>query len=135
MLAFERERIRREQSANDLHCFFERVDAILRREKRDTELGVLLVEPRGAVRQLESSARRVIDGDCFRREHGWMPVGHAGHEQSEANARSDTGKRGERRVSFETLPRSVAVHRLEVIEAPHAVEAEALGKTRSRGDL
>ena len=65
--------------------------------ERDAELGVLLVEPRRAVRQLEPTARRVVDRDRLGREHRRMAVRHAGHEQAEPDAFGDA--RSARRAS------------------------------------
>ena len=45
------------------------------------------------------------------------------------------GERGERRHAFEGLARSFAVHGLEVVEAPGAVEAEVLGELHAADDL
>ena len=98
------------------------------RRERDAELGVLLVEPRGAERQLEPAVRRVVDRERLRGEHRRVPVGHAGDEQAEPDARGLPGQRGERGHAVEGLARALAVHRLEVVEAPGAVEAELLGE-------
>src|SRR5690242_1425145 len=64
-----------------------------------------------------------------------MTVRDAGHEQTEPHACRDRGERGKRRVALEALARSAAVHRLEVIEPPDAVEAEVLGEPRPGRDL
>ena len=58
-----------------------------------------------------------------------MPVGHAGHEQAEPDVGGDAAPRRERGVALEALARSLAVHRLEVVEAPDAVEAELVGES------
>ena len=84
--ALEGEVVGGEEAAHDLHRFLERVDAVLQRRERDAELAVLVLEPRRAVRQLEPSARRVVDGDGLGREHRRMAVGHAGDEQAEPHA-------------------------------------------------
>ena len=47
----------------------------------------------------------------------------------------DAGQRRERRVALEALAGSLAVHRLEVVEAPHAVEAGLVGELRPVDDL
>ena len=96
---------------------------------------VLLVEPRRAERQLEPAVRRVVDRERLRGEHRRVPVGHAGDEQAEADARRDAGQRGERGHPLERLARPLAVHRLEVIEAPRAVEAQLLGELDAAHDL
>src|SRR5206468_7098104 len=62
-------------------------------------------------------------------------VRHARDEQPEAHAFGDPAPRGECRVPLEALSRSLAVHRLEVIETPDTVEAEVVGKARARRDL
>src|SRR4029077_10259439 len=64
-----------------------------------------------------------------------VPVGHAGDEQPEPDARRRAGQRGEGRHALERLPGAVAVQRLEVVEAPGAVEAEVLGETDPVDDL
>ena len=71
----------------------------------------------------------------LRGEHRRVPVGHAGHEQTEADPRRDAGQRGERGHPLERLARPLAVHRLEVIEAPRAVEAQLLGELHAAHDL
>ena len=45
------------------------------------------------------------------------------------------GERGEGRHPLEGLARAVAVHRLEMVEAPGAVEAELLGELDAADDL
>ena len=85
--------------------------------------------------ELEPATRRVVDGDRLGREHRRMAVGHAGHEQPEPDALGDAAQRGERGDALEALARAVAVHRLEVVEAPDAVEAELVGELRARRDL
>ena len=81
--------------------------------------------------ELEPAARRVVDRDGLGREHRRVAVGHAGDEQAEAHPLGDAAPRGERRVALEALPGAVAVHRLEVVEAPDAVEAEPVGELRA----
>ena len=91
---------------------------------------MLLVEPRGAVGELEAAAGRVVDRDRLGREHRGMAVGHAGDEQAEPDLGREAGQRGERGVALEALARALAVHGLEVVEAPEAVEAELVGEPR-----
>src|SRR5690606_20220882 len=52
----------------------------------------------------------------------------ARHQHAEAHLLGDAAQRRERGVRLEALPRPFAVHRLEVVEAPDAVEAELLGE-------
>ena len=98
------------------------------RRERDPELAVLLVEPRRAVRELEPPVRRVVDGDGLGREDRRVPVRHAGDEQPEPDPLGDPAPRGQRRVALEALAGTLAVHRLEVVEAPDPVEAELVGE-------
>ena len=95
------------------------------------ELAVLLVEPGGAVAELEPPARRVVDRDRLRREHRRVAVRHAGDEQPEPDVLGDPAPRGERRHALEALARALAVHGLEVIEAPDPVEAEPVREARA----
>src|SRR5262249_58894057 len=76
--------------------------------------------------------RDVIERDALRCEHGRVAVGHPVHERADAHLFSRGAPRGEHRLRLETLPWTLAVHRLEVIEAPHAVEAEALRELHAR---
>ncbi len=96
---------------------------------------VLPFEPRRADGELEPAGRRVVDRHRLGREHGRMPVGHSGDEQAEADALGDAAPGREGGVALEALPRAVAVHGLEVVEAPDAVEAEGVGEAGAVGDL
>ena len=96
---------------------------------------VLLVVPGGAERQVEPAVRRVVDGDRLGRQHRRVPVGHAGDEQAEPDARRHAGQCGQRRHALERLARPLAVHRLEVVEAPHAVEAQLLRELHPADEL
>ena len=62
----------------------------------EAELAVLCVEPGGTEREVEPSVRRVVDRDRLRREQRRVPVGHAGDEQPEPDARG--GRRRARRA-------------------------------------
>ena len=124
----EGEAVGRQQAAHDLHRFFEPVDALLQRGERNAERVVLPVEPRGAVGELEPAVRRVVDGDGLGREDRRVPVGHAGDEQPEPCALGDAAPCREGGVPFEALTRPVAVHRLEVVETPDAVEPQLVGE-------
>jgi hypothetical protein len=101
----------------------------------EAERAVLTLEPRGADRELEPAVRRVVDRDRLRGEQPERAIGEAGDEQTEAHARGDHGERRHRRVALEALARALAVHGLEVVEAPHAVVAEALGELRAVDDF
>ena len=74
-------------------------------------------------------------GERLGREHRRVPVGHAGDEQAEPDARRHAGQRGERGHALERLARALAVHRLEVVEAPDAVEAQLLGELHPADQL
>ena len=132
VLSLEREVVGREQPTHDLDRLFERVETIAQRRERDAELGVLFVEPRGTVGELEAPVRRVVDRDGLGREHRRMAIRHTGDEQAEPNVLRHSGERGECRVPLEALTRSRSVHRLEVVEAPHAVERGIIGKLCAR---
>ena len=56
-------------------------------------------------------------------------------ERAEAHALGDAGPRGERGHGLEALPRAVAVHRLEVVEAPRTVEAQVFGVPHAADEL
>ena len=77
----------------------------------------------------------MVDRDGLGRVHRRVPVGHAGDEQPEAHAFGDPAPRRERGVALEALARPLAVHRLEVVEAPDAIEAGVVGKLGARHDL
>ncbi|MEZ5143490.1 MAG: hypothetical protein R2726_13365 [Acidimicrobiales bacterium] len=124
-----------EEPGHDLEGVLEQVEARTERRERDPELVVLLVEPRGAERQDEPAVRRVVDGDRLRRQHRRVAVGHPGDEEAEPDPRGDAGQRGERRHALEGLTGSLAVHRLEVVEAPRALEAELLGQLDTADEL
>jgi hypothetical protein len=96
---------------------------------------VLLVEPRGAERELEAAVRRVVDRERLGGEHRRVPVRRAGDQQAQADARGLPGERGQRGHALEGLARPLAVHRLEVVEAPGPVEAEVLGELHAGDDL
>jgi len=51
------------------------------------------------------------------------------------DARGDPAEGSERGDAVERLARALAVHRLEVVEAPRPVEAEVLGEPHARDDL
>ena len=89
---------------------------------------VLLVEPGGAEREFEPAVRRMVDGQRFCREDRRVPVRHARHQQPEPDAGRHARQGRERRHAFECLARPLAVHRLEMVETPGAVEAELLGE-------
>ena len=57
------------------------------------------------------------------REHARVAVRHAGDEQAEPDARRGRRERGQRDHALEAVARTLAVHRLEVVEAPRAGEA------------
>lgn len=57
-----------------------------------------------------------------------MAVGDSGYQQAQPGAGGMAAERRERGVSFEALAGAFAVHGLEVIEAPHAVETGVIGK-------
>ena len=124
-----------EQPGHDLERVLEQREPLGQRRERDAELGVLLVEPGGAERQLEPAVRRVVDRDGLGGQHRRVAVGHTGDEQAEPDARRHAGERGERGHALERLARSLAVHRLEVVEAPHAVEAQLLRELHPADEL
>ena len=76
------------------------------RRERDAELGVLLVEPGRAERHLQPSVRGVVDGEHLRGEHRRVPVGRAGDEQPEPDARRLPGQRRERGDALVGLARA-----------------------------
>jgi hypothetical protein len=115
-----------EQAGHDLEGVLEPRVPLGQGRERDAELVVLLVEPRSAERQLQPAVRRVVDGERLGRQHRRVPVGHARDEQTEPDAGRHAGQRGERRHALEGLARPLAVHRLEVVEPPHTVEAQLL---------
>ena len=86
----------------------------------------------------ESSSRPwrgVVDGQRLRGEDRRMPVGHARDQQPEPDPRRQAGQRRERRHPLERLARPVAVHRLEMVESPGAVEAELLRQLNPADEL
>ena len=70
----------------------------------------------------------MVDRDGLGREHRRVPVGQPGHEQAEPDLLGVPGPGREGGHALEALTRAVAVHRLEVVEAPDAVEPEGLGE-------
>jgi len=69
-----------EEAGGDLEGVLEQVEELAGRRERDSELGVLLVVPRGAERQLEPPPGGVVDGEHLGGEHRGVPVGHPGDE-------------------------------------------------------
>ena len=124
-----------EEAGDDLEGVLQQVEALARRGEGDAELGVLLVEPGGAERELQAAVRGVVDGHGLGGEHRGVAVGGAGDEQAEADALGDAGEGGEGGHALEGLARALAVHGLEVVEAPGAVEAEPLGQLHAPDDL
>src|SRR3546814_3910715 len=104
----------------------EKVEALRRGRERDPELVVLLVVPSRAEGELQPTVRRMVDREGLRSQHGGVPVGDAGDEEAETDPRGHPRERRERGDPLEGLARAVAVHRLEVVEAPGPVEAELL---------
>ena len=96
---------------------------------------MLLVEPCGAEGQLEAAVAGVVDRHRLGRQHRRVAVGRPGHEQTETDARRLPGQRRQRRHPLEGLTGALAVHGLEVVEAPGAVEAEVLGEGDPAGQL
>src|SRR3954469_23146265 len=68
----------------------------------------------------------MVDGQRLGGEHRRMPVRHPRDQQAEPDARGHAGQRGQRGHALEGLAWPLAVHRLEVVEPPSAVEAEVL---------
>ena len=124
-----------EQAGDDLEGVVQQIEALGGRRERDAELVVLLVEPGGAEREFEPAVRGVVDGQRFRCEDGRVPVCHARHQQPEADTRRQAGQRRQSRHSLEGLARPVAVHRLEMVESPGAVEAEIFRQPYPAGEL
>ena len=124
-----------EQAGGDLEGVLEEVEALARRREWDAELVVLLVEPGRAEGHLEPPMGDVIDGQRLGGVDGRMAVGHPGDEQAEADSGGNTRQGGDVRHALEHLARPVAVHGLEMVEAPNAVEAELFGELRSPHDL
>jgi len=116
------------EARGDLQGVLEQIEALAGAREGDAELGVLSVVPGGAQRQLEASARGVIDGDHLVGEHRRVPVGHSGDEETQPDPRRHPGEDGQGGDAVEGLARSLPVHRLEVIEPPGTVEAEILGE-------
>ena len=135
VLAVEAEPVGGEQAAHDLHRFFERVDAVAEVRERDAERGVFLLEPRRAVREFEPAARRMVDGQRFGGEDRRVAVGEPGNEDAETHVGGDPTPRGQGGHGLEAFPGTLAVHRLEVVEAPDAVEAHGFRETRPIGVL
>ena len=123
------------QAGHDLEGVLEQVETFRRRGERNPELAMLLLEPRRAEGQLEAPMRRMVDGDCLCREHRRVPVRRAGDEEPEADARRHPTQCSQRRHALEGLARALAVHGLEVVEAPDAVEAEVLGEANPADEL
>src|SRR5207248_8114920 len=74
-----------EQALHDLERVLEQIEPGRRRRERDAQLDMLLVEPRGAERELETAMRRVVDRQRLRGEHRRMPVGDARNEKPETD--------------------------------------------------
>src|SRR6266567_7907972 len=64
-----------------------------------------------------------------------MAVRHAGDEEPEPDRARHAGEGGQRRHALEAVARSLAVHRLEVIEPPRAVESELLAQVCTTDEL
>src|SRR4029453_12971616 len=123
------------EPGHDLQGVLQQVEALAGGGERDAELVVLLVEPGGAERQLQAAMRGVVHGQGLGREHRRVAVGHPGHQQAQPDPRRQPRQRGQRRDALEHLARPLAVHRLEVVEAPGAVEAEVRGELHAGDDL
>src|SRR5919201_1143426 len=96
---------------------------------------MLTLVPRGADGQLEPAMAGVIDRNGLGGHDRRMAVGHAGHEQAQADTLGGRSQRGQGRHAFEAVARALAVHRDEMIEPPHALEAQLFREPRARDDF
>jgi hypothetical protein len=58
-----------------------------------------------------------------------------GDHESKSDSAGDPAQGRQRRHAFEAVARALAVHGLEVVKAPDAIEAELLGELGARDDL
>ena len=112
----------RHEPRRDLERVVEKIEASTCVRELESERTVFGLEPGGAEREVEAAVRRVIDRHRLRREQRRVPVRDTGDEQSEPDARGRGGQCREGRHTFEAVARTLAVHGLEVVEAPGAGE-------------
>ena len=96
---------------------------------------MLAVEPCRAEREVEAAVGDVVDRHRLGGEHRGVPVRHAGDEQAEADRGRLSGKARQGGHALEALTRALAVHGLEVVEAPRPLEAQLLGELHPTHDL
>ncbi|MEZ5180100.1 MAG: hypothetical protein R2746_17940 [Acidimicrobiales bacterium] len=128
VLAVEREPVGGEEALDDGEGLVEHLDAGAGGRERDAEGAVLGLEPGGAEGEVEPAVGGVVDGHGLGGEDRRVAVGHPGHEQAEAHPLGAAAERGEGGVALEALAGALAVHGLEVVEAPDAGEALLLGE-------
>ena len=77
----------------------------------------------------------MVDGERLRGVHRRVAVSHAGDQHPQSDAGRHTRQGGEIGHCLEGLARPIAVHRLEVVEAPDPVEAQLFGEPDAANEL
>jgi len=127
-----------EQPANDLHAFFELIEAFLDGQKRDAIRVELDLAPPRAQAELHATAAQMIDGHHSLRQHRRVSVRHAKHQTAYTGVLRRAGQNRHTRYRLETRPIGVAGndHRgIEMVPNRNPVKTGTVRKMPDRAEL
>ena len=129
VLSVQRGRLLGEQGDDRLHALIEAVEALLQRRQLDAVGVAFQLVPAGAQAQFQPAAGDDVGGRGHVRQHGGMPVDHAGHLAADPDPAGGLRERGEHGPPFQVRPGEVARERVEVVPVPGRLEqADLVGR-------